>query len=161
MIEFTGEELPKKQLKLLQKVGKTALKYAGQKPRKLQLCVEFVYDDEIQALNKEKRGIDSITDVLSFPNLSQQFNKTITPKLYPNDVNPENGKVMLGDIVINLNRAEEQAGSFGHSFAREIAYLMTHGILHLLGYDHEDELDANLMFAQTERILAKHKLKRN
>lgn len=160
MIEFTGEQLSAKQIRLFKKIGKHALKVAGQKPRKIQVCVKFVYDDEMRELNKQTRGIDSTTDVLSFPNLSDHFNKEITPKNFPDDVNPENNKVMLGDVVINLNRAEEQAGSFGHSLTREIGYLMVHGILHLLGYDHVDELDAKLMFAQTEKVLAKFKLKR-
>ncbi len=160
MIEFTGEQLSRKQLRLFKRIGNTALKMAGQKPHKIQVCVKFVYDDEMQELNKETRGIDSATDVLSFPNLNDQFNKDINAKTFPDDVNPENGKVMLGDIVINLNRAEEQAGSFGHSLTREIGYLLVHGLLHLMGYDHVDELDAKLMFAQTERVLAKFKLKR-
>ncbi len=160
MIEFIGEQLPRKQLRLFKKIGNTAVKYAGSNPNKLQICVKFVYDDEIRQINKEQRNIDAVTDVLSFPNLTEQFNRKITPKNFPDDVNPENHKVMLGDIVINLNRAEEQAGSFGHSFTRELGYLLVHGILHLMGYDHIDELDANLMFAQTERVLSKFKLKR-
>lgn len=161
MIEFVGEQLSKKQLRLFKRIGNTAFRVAGQKPRKIQVCVEFVYDEEMHALNKEKRNIDASTDVLSFPNLTEQFNKEINAKNFPDDVNPENGKVMLGDIVINLNRAEEQAGSFGHSLTREIGYLLVHGLLHLMGYDHIDELDAKLMFAQTEKVLAKYKLKRD
>ena len=161
MIEFVGEQLPKKQLRLFKRIGNTAFRVAGQKPRKIQVCVEFVYDEEMHALNKEKRNIDASTDVLSFPNLTEQFNKEINAKNFSDDVNPENGKVMLGDIVINLNRAEEQAGSFGHSLTREIGYLLVHGLLHLMGYDHIDELDAKLMFAQTEKVLAKYKLKRD
>lgn len=160
MIEFVGEQLPKKQIRLFKKIAKTTFRVAGQKPRKVQACVEFVYDEEMHALNKEKRNIDASTDVLSFPNLTNQFNRNINAKTFPDDVNPENGKVLLGDIVINLNRAEEQAGSFGHSLTREIGYLLVHGLLHLMGYDHIDELDANLMFAQTEKVLAKYKLKR-
>lgn len=161
MIEFVGEQLPKKQLRLFKRIANTAFRVADQKPRNVQVCVEFVYDDQMRALNKEKRNIDASTDVLSFPNLTEQFNKKINAKNFPDDVNPENGKVMLGDIVINLNRAEEQAGSFGHSLTRELGYLLVHGLLHLMGYDHVDELDAKLMFAQTERVLAKYKLKRD
>lgn len=161
MIEFIGEKLTAKQTRLLKRISKTALKYAGQKPHRLQFCVKFVLDEEIRELNKETRNIDAVTDVLSFPTLINQFNTDINKKTYKDDINPENGKVMIGDIVINLNRAQEQAGSFGHSFTREVAYLLVHGILHLLGYDHIDELDAKLMFAQTEKILAKYKLKRD
>ena len=107
------------------------------------------------------RNIDKVTDVLSFPNCENVFNREITPKNFPYEVNPENGKVDIGDIVINLNRAEEQAGSYGHSFTREVAYLMVHGLLHLMGYDHIDPLDANLMRAQEEKVLAKFNLKRD
>lgn len=160
MIEFVGEQLPKKQLKLFKRIANTAFRVAGQKPRKVQACVEFVYDEEMHALNKAKRNIDASTDVLSFPTLTNQFNRDINAKNFPEDVNPENGKVLIGDVVINLNRAEEQAGSFGHSLTREIGYLLVHGLLHLMGYDHIDALDANLMFAQTEKVLAKYKLKR-
>lgn len=160
MIEYVGEKLSRKQYRLFNKIARHTFKVTEQNPRKLQVCVKFVYDEEMQQINKETRNIDQPTDVLSFPNLDNHFNKTITPKLYPDDVNPENGKVMLGDVVINLNRAEEQAGSFGHSFTREMSYLFVHGLLHLLGYDHIDDLDANLMFGQAEYILAKFKLKR-
>ena len=161
MIDFIGVELDKKSIKLLKKVAKQTLKVNNQKPRKIQACVKFVYDDEIQELNKRMRNIDKVTDVLSFPNCEDVFNREITPKNFPYEVNPENGKVDIGDVVINLNRAEEQAGSYGHSFTREVAYLMVHGLLHLMGYDHIDPLDANLMRAQEEKVLAKFNLKRD
>ncbi len=161
MIEFLGQEIDKKTLKLLKKVAKEAFKSVGQKPRKIEVGITFVYDDEMQELNKKERGIDEPTDVLSFPNLNDVFNKKINKKNFPEDVNPENGKVELGDIVINLNRAHEQAGSFGHSFSREVAYLMVHGLLHLMGYDHIDKLDSSIMRAQEEEILGKFRLKRD
>ena len=161
MVDFIGEELDKKSIKLLKKIAKHTFKVNNQKHRKIQACVKFVYDDEIQELNKRMRNIDKVTDVLSFPNCEDVFNKEILPKNFPYEVNPENGKVDIGDVVINLNRAEEQAGSFGHSFTREVAYLMVHGLLHLMGYDHMDALDANLMRAQEEKVLAKFNLKRD
>lgn len=159
MIEFDGQLLDKKTLKMLKKLAKYTLKLNGQKPRKLEICVSFVYDDEILELNKRMRNIDKVTDVLSFPNLKDPFNKKINKKTFPNDINPENHKIFVGDIVINLNRAEEQAGTYGHSFSREVGYLMVHGILHILGYDHEDDLDAKLMRTQEELALAKFNLK--
>ena len=127
----------------------------------MQVGINFVDDDEIQELNKSERNINEVTDVLSFPNLNNVFNKQINKKNFPDDVNPENGKVELGDVVINLNRAHEQAGSFGHSFTREVAYLMVHGLLHLMGYDHVDKLDSSIMRAQEEEILSKFRLKRD
>ena len=161
MIEFVGEELNKKSLKLFKKIAKHTFKVNSQKPRKIQACIKFVYDDEMLELNSAMRGINQTTDVLSFPNCENIFNRPINAKNFPDEVNPENGKVHIGDVVINLNRAEEQAGSFGHSLTREIGYLMVHGLLHLMGYDHIDELDANLMRAQEEKILAKFNLKRD
>ena len=161
MIEFLGQELDKKTLKLLKRVAKHTFKCNGQKARKIEVAITFVDDDEIQELNKKERNIDEVTDVLSFPTLDEVFNKEINKNNFPDDVNPENGKVDIGDVVINLNRAHEQAGSFGHSFTREVAYLMVHGLLHLMGYDHIDKLDANLMRAQEETILAKFNLKRD
>ena len=161
MIEFLGQTLDKKTLKLLKKVAKETFKCNDQKPRKIEVAVTFVDDEEIQELNKAERGIDEVTDVLSFPNLDNVFGRTIDKKNFPDDVNPENGKVDIGDVVINLNRAHEQAGSFGHSFTREVAFLMVHGLLHLMGYDHVDKLDEGLMRAQEETVLAKFKLKRD
>lgn len=161
MIEFLGQELDKKTLKLLKKVAKQTFKSVGQKPRRIEVGITFVYDDEMQELNKKERGIDEPTDVLSFPNLENVFNRQISRKNFPDDVNPENGKVELGDVVINLNKAHEQAGSFGHSFSREVAYLMVHGLLHLMGYDHIDKLDSSIMRAQEEEILCKFRLKRD
>lgn len=161
MVEFTGQEIDKDTKKLLKKIAKQTFKNNGQKLRKLEVAIEFVYDDEMQELNSATRNIDETTDVLSFPNLNDVFGKTINIKNFPNDINPENGKVVVGDVVINLNRAQEQAGSFGHSLTREISYLMVHGLLHLLGYDHIDKLDASIMRAQEEQVLAKFNLKRN
>ena len=161
MIEFLGQEVDRKMLKLLKKVANQTFKAVGQKPNKLQVGVTFVDDDEIQELNKTERNIDEVTDVLSFPNLENVFNKKINKKSFPDDVNPENGKVDIGDVVINLGRAHEQAGSFGHSFTREVAYLLVHGLLHLLGYDHVDKLDSSIMRAQEEEILSKFRLKRD
>lgn len=161
MIEFLGQEIDKKTLHLLKRIAKQTFVCNKQSFHKIEVAVTFVYDEEIQKLNKETRGIDEVTDVLSFPNLDEVFGKTINAKNFPDDVNPENHKVDIGDVVINLNRAQEQAGSFGHSLTREISYLMVHGLLHLMGYDHIDKLDASLMRAQEETVLAKFKLKRD
>src|SRR5574344_626418 len=116
MIDFLGENIDKKTLHLLKRIAKHTFRCNGQNPHKIEVGIEFVCDDEIQKLKKEERNIYEITDVLSFPNLDNVFNRTINANNFPDDVNPENGKVDIGDVVINLNRAEEQAGSFGHSF---------------------------------------------
>lgn len=160
MIEFTGEKLEDSTHKLLKKVAKKALKMLGQKPRVLDVCVNFVYDNEMREVNNRMREINEATDVLSFPNLNDVYNKKITKKAFESDISPDTKRIFLGDVVINLDRAKSQAQEYGHSIQRELSYLLVHSILHLLGYDHYDELDKNLMRAQEERVLAEFNLKR-
>lgn len=98
-----------------------------------EVSVLLTDSEAIKEINREYRGVDSATDVLSFPQFA------------PGERYPEEGFVPLGDIVISVERAENQALVFGHSFERELAFLTVHSTLHLLGYDHvtskEDELD--------------------
>ena len=92
-----------------------------------EVNIYFVDSERIREVNREHRNVDSVTDVLSFPlGENGQY-----------DDNPETGAKMLGEILICVSRAMEQAERFGHSFRREIAYLTAHSMLHLLGYDHE------------------------
>ena len=161
MLEIVNNPLDEKETKLIEKIVKTTLKVEDQKPRKIDVCLSFVSEEEIKELNKEKRQKDEVTDVLSFPNLENVFHTKITKKTYPMDVNPDTKRIFLGDIVICLERAKQQATEFEHSLNREICYLLVHGLLHLLGYDHIDELDKNLMRGQEEFILSKFNLKRN
>ena len=105
--------------------------------RGAELSVTFTDNEGIRELNREYRGIDRATDVLSFP----QFD------FYGGEELPDGDEaVSLGDIVLSLERAEEQAREFGHSFSREVAFLTVHSVLHLLGYDHElgDAEDADM-----------------
>lgn len=105
-----------------------------------EVSVTLVDNAGIHALNRGYRNVDRPTDVLSFPLFDEEG---------------ENGKTVLGDIVLSLERAGEQAQAYGHAFEREVAFLCVHSILHLLGYDHEtspeDEKD---MFARQEAVLA-------
>ena len=103
---------------------------------------------KIQKLNKEYRDIDSSTDVLSFPMI--EFKDGVY-EFSDCDKDPDTGAVMLGDIAISLEKAEEQAREYGHSFEREVAFLATHGLFHLLGYDHENGSD--LIFEKQEEVL--------
>ena len=107
-----------------------------------ELSVSFVGKDEIRALNAEHRGIDRVTDVLSFP----QFDDLA-------DL-PEDLEYSLGDVVICREVAEEQGEEFGHGYEREIIYLFTHSVLHLLGYDHEAEEDKKEMRAREEEVMS-------
>ena len=109
-----------------------------------EISVTFTDDEDIRKLNKAFRNIDKETDVLSFP-LSDN-------EKY--DLNPETGAKMLGDIVISVERAAEQAEEYAHSFEREMAFLTVHSTLHLLGFDHEEGgLPAAKMFETQENIL--------
>lgn len=112
--------------------------------------VEFVSKEEIRQLNARTREVDKVTDVLSYPMLDEI--KEFIPENYPYD--SEEGKVMLGSIVICGDVAEEQAKEYGHSVTREQTYLFVHGLLHLLGYDHIEEEDRAVMREKEERILS-------
>lgn len=92
-------------------------------------------DEGIHAINLEQRGVDRPTDVLSFP----MFELEPGEKPGEEDADPATGLIPLGDMVISLERAREQAAEYGHSDEREVAYLAVHSVLHLLGYDHMDE----------------------
>lgn len=109
-----------------------------------EINVTFVDDVEIQRLNGEFRDIDKSTDVLSFP-MGENGEY---------DTNPENGAKMLGDVVISLEHAAMQAKLYGHSFNREVAYLTTHSVLHLLGYDHVNGgLEQEIMREKEESVM--------
>ena len=101
-------------------------------------------------MNLEHRGIDKATDVLSFP-LIEYVNGE--PEIQPGDIDPDSGRIFLGDIIISVEKAFEQAQNYGHSMERELSFLAVHGILHLLGYDHETETDEKIMFSLQEDIL--------
>ena len=120
---------------LVRKAVESTLEYEGYK-NNAEISVTFTDNEKIQKINNEFRGIDKATDVLSFPLTDYESNDVPF-------VDELDGS--LGDIVISLERANEQAEEFGHSFEREIAFLTVHSMLHLLGYDHvnseEEELD--------------------
>ena len=114
----------------------------GLEPERCEISVTFVQPDEIQSLNHAYRGIDRVTDVLSFPQFAD-LTEEVT----------EVGEICLGDVVICKDKAEDQAQEFGHAFEREIIYLFVHSVLHLLGYDHEAEADKKIMRQREEEIM--------
>lgn len=117
-----------------------------------EVSVTFVDNEQIRELNAEYRNKDSATDVLSFP-LGENGEY---------DVNMETGALLLGDIIISVPRAIEQAEMYGHSLRREIGFLTVHSMLHLLGYDHENEgIEAVRMREKEEQVLNKLGLKRD
>ena len=116
-------------------------------------------DSGIRAINQASRQIDSATDVLSFP--MHVFEAGKLPEDWTSYIEPSNGRVVLGDMVISLDRVIEQAMEYGHGIKREIGYLTVHSILHLLGYDHLDEGPMKRqMRRQEETIMAQLMLTR-
>ena len=117
--------------------------------------VRIVDDDAIRTLNREQRGIDRPTDVLSFPTVNYRPGTTARDSLarLRREYDPYVDMINLGDCVINLKRAEEQAAEYGHSLARELGYLTAHSAFHLMGYDHMTEADKRAMRAMEERAM--------
>ena len=114
--------------------------------------VSLVSEAEIQVINAEKREIDSVTDVLSFPQLEMQPGQALSEVC--DDFDLVDGRVLLGDVVLCYPKALKQAIEYGHSFKREIGFLTVHSILHLLGYDHMEEEEEKVMHGLTEEILS-------
>lgn len=116
--------------------------------------VVFVDEGEIRGLNAEQRGVDAVTDVLSFPALDGIRGKALKKSNFPYEIDEE-GNLFLGSVVICRQRAQEQAQEYNHSYERELHYLLVHGVLHCLGYDHMNEVDKSQMRALEEEILSK------
>ena len=125
------------------------LEYALEKEKldNVEFNVIFVDSNKIHEINKEYRGIDRVTDVISFA-LEDNIDIKLDHRI-------------LGDIYICVERAEEQAKEYEHSFLREISFLMIHGLLHLLGYDHMKEEEEKIMFAKQEEILDGYGIRRD
>lgn len=109
-----------------------------------EVSVSFVTDEEIHELNRDYRGVDRPTDVLSFAlQEGEDF-----PQIGASDL-----ETMLGDVVVSVPTAMQQAQEYGHSVKREVAFLLVHGFLHLLGYDHQSQEDETEMFQIQEEVL--------
>ena len=122
----------------------------------IEASLTITDSEGIHELNKEFRGIDSPTDVLSFPNVSYEnagdFSVLLGEQLV-DLLDPDTGKIMFGDIVINEDRVRSQAEDYGHSVKREFAFLVAHSMLHLCGYDHMEEEEAKVMEKKQEDAL--------
>lgn len=121
-----------------------------------EVAARLVDDQAIREINLQHRGIDRATDVLSFPTVSYREGRTAgsSLKLVRREYNPNTGLCFLGDLVISLPRAAEQAAAYGHSLDRELGYLTAHGVFHLMGYDHEAEDGQRVMRALEEQALS-------
>lgn len=128
----------------------------------MEVFIMVTDNSEIQSLNNEFRNVDAPTDVLSFPlnDLDKPLKEKLQDGFIP-EINPESGRISLGDIVISADRAIEQANEYGHSVKREFAFLCAHGMLHLLGYDHIDESEEIVMREKQRSILEKANILRD
>lgn len=126
-------------------------------PYEVQINVLLTDDKGIHNFNKEYRGIDRPTDVLSFPNLNFECESDFDiPEDQEADFfDPDTGELILGDIIISVDKVMEQAKNYGHSLKREFAFLVAHSMLHLCGYDHMVEEEANVMEQKQEETLQK------
>ncbi len=117
-----------------------------------EVSVSFVTDEEIRRLNRAYRAIDAATDVLSF-SMEELGEDEIT-------IIGEGMPLMLGDIIISVDKIKAQATEYGHAFERELGFLVLHGFLHLLGYDHLEADDEKVMFSRQDELMAEYGLTR-
>ena len=121
---------------------------------KLSITITLTNPDNIQKINKEYRNIDKQTDVLSFPMFEKQ---ELEEKIKNEDFEHED---ILGDIIISIQKVQEQAKEYEHSFERELSYMVVHGFYHLMGYDHIKEEDKKQMRPKEEKVLNDLKIQR-
>ena len=141
-IYFNEDDMPDEETAaLMQRAAEEALLSEGIEAS-AELSVSFAGLEEIHTLNREYRGVDRPTDVLSFP-------------MYERGELPREGLIELGDVVICRDKAKEQAEEYGHSYERELIYLFVHSVFHLLGYDHEDDEEKKEMRSKEESVMEK------
>lgn len=134
-------EISQELINLIEKVIVESLRVEGLEGN-FEVSISFVENAEIRELNRDYRNVDRVTDVLSFP-IEDEFDL---------------GNRMLGDIIISIERAEEQAGEFGHTLEREIAYLTCHSMFHLMGYDHIEDDEKSIMRIKEKEVMKNLKI---
>ena len=152
ILELKNKKIEEKEeyKELIGKVLKKCFEEENLEGKNLYVNVVLTDSNNIKNINKEHRGIDEITDVLSFPMYEKSELENI--KLENEDI--------LGDMVVSVEKVQEQAKEYGHSFERELAYMIVHSFYHLLGYDHMNETDKKEMRQKEEFILEKLNIKR-
>ena len=132
-------------------------------PYEAEVNLTLTDNEGIHEINRMYRQIDAPTDVLSFPMLSyeQAGDFSALEEDYEDNFNPDTGEIMLGDIVISVDRVREQAAAYGHSERREFAFLIVHSMLHLFGYDHMTPEDAAVMEPKQRQILEEMNISRD
>ena len=145
---FGTTDFEKDLLRVYDKVGQVV-----SFPKKVCVNLTFVSKEEIRELNNETRGIDKVTDVLTYPYVDLVVGKKLKISDYKANVDLETGLLTIGDIYICLDRAKEQAEEYNHTLRREVCFLLCHGLLHIAGYDHIEKADEEKMTALQEEIM--------
>ena len=157
ILEFEDEKglLDEQTRELMQRCADAAQRTEGVSCP-LSVFISVVDDEEIRTINREQRSKDASTDVLSFPTVNYPKGKTAgkCESLLREEYDPDTDACALGDIVISMDHVRAQAAEYGHSERRECGYLLTHGLFHLMGYDHMTDEDKPVMRAMEEKSLA-------
>jgi len=150
--EYQGK-VPENYREILENVVNGALDHEDC-PYEVSVYVLLTDDEDIRQINREHRRLDSATDVLSFPMIDYEAPACFDGFDDMNDLfDPDSGELVLGDIIISMDHVYAQAESFGHSVTRELAFLCAHSMLHLMGYDHMDEEEREVMEQRQREIL--------
>ena len=152
-IEFVDIEENDKLLELINKVAKECFLIENMQNFNMYLNIILTNGEYIRKANKQFRNIDKETDVLSFPMFEKEELEGY--KTEGSDI-----REVLGDMIISIPRVEEQAVEYGHSFERELAYMVVHGFYHIIGYDHIEEEDKKAMREKEELVLSRLNIKR-
>lgn len=147
-ISYNCVESEANEEEIINKVVQTVLELENIK-HELEIYITLTNNEEIHKINNEYRQVDRPTDVLSFP----MYEREEIPRL--REEKEDDVEEVLGDIIISIPKIKEQAEEYGHSYERELAYLTTHGMLHLLGYDHMIEEEKVIMREHEEKVLEK------
>lgn len=153
-IEFLDIEENSTYIEFIEKVIFKCFETEKLQKTKLYISVTLTNPENIKKINNAYRNIDKETDVLSFP----MFEKNEIPNLMENEMKFDE---VLGDIIISVDRVKEQAEEYGHSFERELAYMLVHGFYHLMGEDHIEEEDKKNMREKEEKVLSSLEITRN
>lgn len=148
-LEYLDLESNDRYKEIIKRVIEQCFKEEKIEKSKLYISITLTNPEHIHEINKQYRNVDRATDVLSFPMFEK---KEIDEKIKNNDFEHED---VLGDIVISIEKVEEQAKEYGHSFEREFAYMLVHGFYHLMGYDHIEDDDKVIMRKKEEIVLNK------
>lgn len=137
-----------------EEVARQVLKDEGC-PYQAEVNLLLIGSDRMREINRSERDVDRTTDVLSFPCVNYHVPAAWedAEASISDNFDPETGRLMLGDILINVKKVEEQADQYGHSTRREFAFLVAHSLFHLLGYDHMAAEEETVMFRKQDRVL--------